>query len=138
MVKERNVKELLKEIECLLILSQYNHLFLYDQKFWRYHFKAWKLIFLYNRSKPKKKLKQISLFIWLKFIPFLILFWYIISFTILIGLNLEGANKNLLFLTHFPHTLLIFWVYHKIANYVISMYYMKIQYNIDVLSNRKR
>lgn len=138
MVKDIELKGILDKLNYFVIKADENHLFLYDKRFWRYHFKAWKLIFLYNRSKPKMKLRQIPLFIWLKYIPFYFILWFLLFFTILIVLDLNGSDNSLFFLINFPHTIFLFGLFHKIFNYSISRYYKKIQYDIDVLTHRRK
>jgi len=123
----------LKGVERLLIIARYNHLFLYDRKFWTNHIKAYRLMFRYKMKNRNTGLKSLSFFIWIKLIPLIIILWYTISFTLLIGLNLKDADRNMLFLVNFPHTLLMFWLYHKLSNKIIRKYHKKIEWNINAL-----
>jgi hypothetical protein len=134
-VVKTNILETHKKLNYLIIKADDTHIYLYNKDFWTYHFKVFKLIMRFNRQKSKKKLKLPSLFLWIKLIPLIIILWYAISFTILIGLNLEDADRNLLFLVNFPHTLLMFWLYHKLSNKMIRNYHKKIEWNINVLKN---
>ncbi len=131
----KDIISTLKGLDRLLIIARYNHLFLYDRKFWTTHIKAYRLMFKYKIKNRNTGLKSLSFFIWIKLIPLIIILWYTISFTLLIGLNLEGADRNMLFLVNFPHTLLIFWLYHKLSNKMIRNYHKKIEWNINVLKN---
>ncbi|MDX9769988.1 MAG: hypothetical protein RBT19_06480 [Tenuifilaceae bacterium] len=128
----KDIKDSLKELNNLIIVARYNHIFLYDRNFWRIHLKTRKLI-KKNRNYKFGKLKISSVLIWLNIIPLLVIMWFVGFFILLVALKLDDSDRTFLFLVNFPHTIFIFWLYHKLANRAIKRYHRKIRENIKIL-----
>jgi hypothetical protein len=132
-IDKKKIISTLQSLDRLLIIARYNHIFLYDRIFWKNHMIAYRLIWNVKVMNRNSDLRMLPLFIWVKLIPVIIAFWYAIFFILLIGLNLEDTDRNMLFLINFPHTLLMFWLYHKLSNKMIRKYHEKIMWNINAL-----
>jgi len=132
-IEKKKIISTLQSLDRLLIIARYNHIFLYDRIFWKNHVIVYRLIRNNKVRNRNSDLKKLPLFIWVKLIPVIITFWYAIFFLLLIGLNIEDTDRNMQFLINFPHTLLMFWLYHKLSNMMIGKYHEKIMWNINVL-----
>lgn len=130
----KNIISLLRYIDLQVFDANGNHLYLsLNTNFWRAHIKAYWRILWCKIKKRNLHLKGLSLFIWIKLIPLMMILWFVFFFAILMGFDLVGEGENTLKVMCMPHTLFLVLCYLKLSTLMVRKYIKKIEWNINVL-----